>query len=286
MSKGLKRKEEFLFFLLALPSLGGMMLFYIIPYVMSIYFSLIDNNVLRNHVGLKNYIEIFSSGAFTLALRNTIVFISVCVPANIIFPLIIALMLFKAGKYRNLFGAIFLLPLVVPSGSVVHFWRSIFTTNGIINKLFFYDNPVNWLETSFSGLIIIIIFLWKNAGYNMILFLAGLMFIPKEYYECYHVEGGGRIKAFFSITLVYLAPTTFLVMVMSVINSFKAFKEIYLLSGAYPHNSIYMLQHYMNNQFQSLNYQKLSAASTVVSLFVLLIVALLLLYNNRRHSGE
>lgn len=121
----------------------------------------------------------------------------------------------------------------------------------------------------------IYIFIWKNIGYNTILFTAGLYSIPTTYYESAAIEGANGIARFKYITWVYLLPTTVLVFIMSIINSFKVFKEIYLIAGGYPHESIYMIQHYMNNMFLSLNYQKLSTAAYILVTFILILMFIL-----------
>lgn len=274
-------KDEILFFCLALPSLAGLFGFFVAPFIASIYLALIDNAVTANYVGLQNFKDVVLSGAFRLALKNTAAFIAICVPVNMLFPLGMAMLLKRAGRFKNIYGLFFLLPLVIPSGSIVHFWNSVFGMNGIINGAFFPETPVNWLDTNLARVIITIVFMWKNAGYNMVLYMAGLDLIPKDYYECASIEGAGSLRQFFSITLIYISPASFLVFIMSIINSFKSFKEIYLLAGAYPHQTIYMLQHYMNNQFQSLNYQKLSSASYILSVFIIIIVVLLFKLQNK-----
>lgn len=266
---------------LALPSLVGLLGFYVIPFVLSISLAVVDNSVLWNFVWMQNFKEVLSSGAFQTALKNTGIFMALCVPLNMVMPLFIALLLNSTKSLRTSFGVIALIPLVIPTGSTVHFWQSLFGLNGLINSLLFPDNPVNWLNTDYARWIIVFIFIWKNAGYNMVLFLAGLTSIPKEYYECASLEGAGSMRRFFMITLVYLTPTAFLVLVMSIINSFKSFKEIYLLSGEYPHSSIYMLQHYMNNQFGASNYQKLASASYILSIFIIAMVLGLFLGQNK-----
>lgn len=273
-------REEMLFICLALPSLLGLTVFFIAPFAASLYLAMIDNAVMGHFVGLSNFLEVARSGAFRLALINTGAFIALCVPVNMVFPLFMAMLLRKA-RHKNLFGLFFLLPLVIPSGSIVHFWKSLFGVSGVINGTFFAGAPVNWLNTDLARVIITLVFMWKNAGYNMVLFMAGLDLIPREYYECASLEGAGGLRQFFSITLVYILPTSFLVFLMSVINSFKSFKEIYLLAGAYPHQSIYMLQHYMNNQFSSLNYQKLSAASYLLSVLIVAVVVLLFRFQHK-----
>ena len=266
---------------LALPSLVGLLGFYVIPFVLSISLAVVDNSVLWNFVWMQNFKEVLSSGAFQTALKNTGIFMALCVPLNMVMPLFIALLLNSTKSLKTSFGVIALIPLVIPTGSTVHFWQSLFGLNGLINSLLFPDNPVNWLNTDYARWIIVFIFIWKNAGYNMVLFLAGLTSIPKEYYECASLEGAGSMRRFFMITLVYLTPTAFLVLVMSIINSFKSFKEIYLLSGEYPHSSIYMLQHYMNNQFGASNYQKLASASYILSIFIIAMVLGLFLGQNK-----
>ena len=285
MSLRSKTKERAMLLLFVIPSILGLLVFYVIPFVISFYYALIDNAVLKNFVGLRNFSDLLANGAFLLGLKNTGVFMAICVPLNIVFPLVLALLLNKTKSLKNTFCLIFLLPLVIPSGSVSHFWKSILGLSGIVNGAFFSDAPVNWLNTDMARTLISFIFIWKNAGYNMVLFLAGLKSIPHEYDEYASVEGAGAIRKFFQITLVYLTPTVFLVFIMSIINSFKVFKEIYLICGAYPHTSIYMLQHFMNNQFSAMNYQKLTSASYILSVFIVILVLVLYRLQNKRANS-
>jgi multiple sugar transport system permease protein len=156
---------------------------------------------------------------------------------------------------------------------MVFLWEKIFGINGLINALYFTDAPINWLNTSWSRSIIVFIFLWKNIGFNMIILFAGLKEIPKEYYENAMIEGANAWKKFCQITLIYLTPAMFLAFIMTFINSFRVFREIFMLSGQYPHRTIYMLQHFMYNQFQAINYQRLAASSYIVTaIFVLIVI--------------
>jgi len=140
------------------------------------------------------------------------------------------------------------------------------------------------MKTEFARVVVVIVYLWKNIGYNMVLFLAGLQNIPIQYYEAADIDGANNWNKFANITLVYLIPTTFFIFVMSIINSFKVFRETYLISGAYPHDSIYMLQHYMNNMFASLDYQKLTSAAFIMAVFIYILV--LLLFKVERKIGS
>jgi multiple sugar transport system permease protein len=137
------------------------------------------------------------------------------------------------------------------------------------------------MKTDWARLVIVIVYLWKNIGYNMVLFLAGLQNIPVEYYESANMDGAGSWRKFTHITLICLTPTSFFIFIMSVINSFKVFRETYLISGAYPHDSIYMLQHFMNNMFSSLDYQKLTSAAFIMAAFIYVIVSVLFVFERR-----
>ena len=122
---------------------------------------------------------------------------------------------------------------------------------------------------------IVLIFIWKNVGFNIILFQTGLDLIPKDYYEYAAIEGAGRVRQFFMVTLVYLQPTFLLVFILSIVNSFKIFREIYLLTGTHPSLNIYLMQHFLNNQFANLNYQRMASASFFTFIFIFLLVAVL-----------
>lgn len=259
-------KERFF----VLPGLLGFTMFYIWPFIISLGYAFVDKPINGSFVGLRNFIELMNNEPYLLGLKNTLVFISICVPLNIFMSLGVAMLIKKIKRYRELFILVFLIPLVVPSGSLVFFWKMFFDYNGFLNSIITQlgVEKINWLETHLVRYVVVFIFIWKNLGYNMILFLSGLSSIPKEYYEAARVDGASPIKEFMNITLIYLTPTFLIVVIMSIINSFKVFKEIYLITGSYPHESIYMLQHFMNNMFSSLNYQKLTTATCVLILII------------------
>jgi len=273
--------------LFLLPSLLGMGLFYLIPFGISIYFSLIDNAVNRQFVGLENFIATWNNDAFALAIRNTLVFMGSSIPLNIAISLGLALLLKPMrAKVRRVLMVFFLMPLVIPSGSVVFFWRHFLAFNGMLNRLIITYVPEGWLREAWMPMggwfsadnamaFVIGIFLWKNVGFNVILFQAGLDFIPKQYYDVAAIEGAGRVRTFLSITRVYLGPTFLLIFILSVVNSFNVFREIYLLTGTHPNQRIYLLQHFLNNQFAMLNYQWMASASVFVFGFIFVLVLVL-----------
>jgi multiple sugar transport system permease protein len=251
----------------------------------------IKDTILRTGTGLREGSSIvrFLTGAFMLTVGLITPTLSVFTynMAVIMLALVFALLLRPiTARVRRVLLAFFLLPLVIPSGSIVHFWGSLFGINGVINSMFFTSAPINWLNTDSALLIILFIFMWKNAGFNIVLYLAGLNLIPKEYYEYASVEGAGEWWKFKSVTLVNLTPTFFMVLLMSIIASFKSFREIYLLAGSHPHQSIYMLQHYLNNQFTALNYQRLAASAYILSIGIIGLVVVVFYIQRRVLNNE
>jgi multiple sugar transport system permease protein len=271
-----KKYDSGILFLLA--SFGGVLLFYLWPFMVSLWFAFTDSPVRGNFAGIDNFTELLHNKAYLLGLKNTLAFIGMSVPLGMFLSLIVAILIRRSGRQKELFVLLFLIPLVIPSGSTIFFWQALFLDDGYLNGMLVtvgFDK-IRWLDTSAVRYVILLIFLWKNLGYNMVLFLAGLHNIPREQYEAASVDGSGVVFTFLQITLPGLAPTMVLAAIMSVINSFKVFKEIYLITGSYPHESIYMLQHFMNNMFYTLNYQKLSAATCILVLMIAMVVLLLL----------
>lgn len=263
---------------------AGFTLFYIGPFILSTRYAFTDKPTNGIFVGLKNFIELFHSKPYLLGLENTFLFICMSVPLAISISLLIAMLVNRVEKHKAVFTLIFMIPLFMPSGSMVFFWKALFSKKGYINFTLssIGISSIDWLESASVIYVIVLIFIWKNIGYNMILFMVGLHNIPKEYYEAAAIDGAGTVQSFFRITLPELIPTTVLVTIMSIINSFKIFKEVYLLTGNYPHERIYMLQHFMNNMFYALNYPKLTTATCVMVLIITPLVYFLLWFERRQ----
>ena len=259
------------------PSLLGVGLFFILPFGVVVYYSLIDGVGSRNFVFLENFIKLFKNSAFIMAAKNTLTFSALAVPLAVVLAIVLALMLEARIPFKSQFRTFFLSPMMVPVASVVLIWQVLFNYNGTINEFFmlFGADKIDWLQSDYCQIVVIILILWKNLGYNMILFMAGLSNIPKELLEVADVEGASEVYKFFAIKLRYLSPTVLFVTILSLINSFKVFREVYLLTGDYPYEKLYMLQHFMNNTFKSLDYQKLSAAAVVMAIVMIIIIALL-----------
>ena len=265
------------------PSFLGVAVFYIIPFFWIVYYSVIDSPLRGNFVFLDNFVGLFQNLAFRRAATNTLTFSLVAVPLAVILSLFIAMMLEARIPLKSYFRTFFLSPLMVPVASVVLIWQVLFHPNGAVNEfiMLFGTSGIDWMQSEHSQFVVIVLFLWKNLGFNMILFMAALSNIPREILETADVEGAGPIRKLLYIKLRYLSPTLLFVTILSLINSFKVFREIYLLTGDYPYGNLYMLQHFMNNIFRSLDYQRLAAAAVVMAIVMVLIIAFLFITENR-----
>ncbi|MCX7747398.1 MAG: sugar ABC transporter permease [Clostridia bacterium] len=280
-----KNEIKIALFFLA-PSVFGFLIFFFVPFILGLYYSMVDSPIRGKFVGLSNYYQLITNPVLLKACYNTFVFTSISVPLNIGISLTLAILLNKIKYFRNILRTAFVIPLVVPVASVVLVWQVIFDIHGPLNYLLHtmgFSN-IDWMKTNWARIVVVVVYLWKNLGYNMILFLAGLNNIPPEYYESAEIDGAGTLRKFFSITMVCLTPTTFFVFIISIINSFKVFRETYLISGAYPQDGIYMLQHYMNNMFASLDYQKLTSAAFIMAIFIYLLVVVLYRLERKIHK--
>lgn len=267
-----------------IPSLAGVLVFFIIPFIIIIWYSFLKDPVYKEFVGIDNYKALFSNTAFLRASKNTLTLSAIAVPLAVVLSLGLASMLDSKIPCKSLFRTFFLSPMMVPVASVVLIWQVVFHYNGTLNSVlvdYFEKQPVDWMKSSSCMIVVVLLFLWKNLGYNMILFLAALNNIPKDLTEVAELEGAGPIYRMIHIKLRYLSPTLLFVTILSIINSFKLFREVYLLTGDYPFEDIYLLQHYMNNNFRNLDYQKLSAAAMIMSAVMVVIIGIMFIFENK-----
>jgi len=265
------------------PSLIGLCIFFVLPFIVVIYYSLIDNPISGSFVFFHNFISVLNNSAFRLAAKNTATFSLVCVPLAVTLSLMLALLLDGNVMFKSQFRTFFLSPMMVPVASVVLIWQVLFHYNGAVNEWLgvFGVSKLDWLKSDFNQLVAIILFLWKNLGYNMILFMAAISNVPHDLTEAATIDGANALGRFWHIKLRYISPTILFVTILSLINSFKVFREVYLLTGDYPYQGLYLLQHFMNNTFRSLDYQKLSAAAILMALVMVGIIGLLFWAENR-----
>ena len=268
------------------PSLAGMLIFFVIPYIIMVYYSFLDNPIRKQFVGILNYQTVGTNRAFQTAVNNTFMFTVVAVPMAVVLGLLLALLLDQKIPGKSFFRSSMLTPLMVPTASVVLVFQVLFDYNGVINKYLVQRGieRVDFLKSSYGMIVVIILFLWKNLGYIMVLFLSALGNVPEDGLEVARLEGANALQVFWYVKIRYLSPTIVFTTMLSMINSFKVFREIYLLTGEYPFGAMYMLQHYMNNTFASADYQKLSTAAVYMSMVMVVIIGLLLLAEH--HFGK
>ena len=276
----LKTKQAWTGILFSLPALLGILLFYLIPYIISIYYGFTVQN---RFVGFANFAELMKSDTFWLAMKNTAVFSIFAIPLAVVIPFLIALFLSTFDKHTSFFSSLFLSPLIVPIASVIYVWQIFFTDYGVVNGILekLGIEPVQFFKGGWAMALVILIFVWKNCAYNIILFSAGLRKIPKDVREFARLDGANHFQVITRIVVPLLRPTTFFVILLTVISSFKIFREVYLLYGMYPDENVYMIQHFMNNNFNNLNYPRLSTASIILSIVIIAVMLLLFLYEKK-----
>ncbi|MBR1479237.1 MAG: sugar ABC transporter permease [Lachnospiraceae bacterium] len=271
------RRVQWVSALYIAPSFIGVLVFFILPFMVVIRYSFLDNPINAEFVGFDNFKYVLGNEAFKTAVRNTAIFSAVAVPLAVALSLLLAVVLESRIPFKSQFRTFFLSPMMVPVASIVLIWQVLFHYNGAVNDFLglFGAEKIDWFKSEYSIIVVVILFLWKNLGYNMILFMAALSSVPRDILEVAELESATKWQIFYYIKLRYLSSTTLFVTIMSLINSFKIFREVYLLTTDYPYDSVYMLQHFMNNKFKSLDYQTLSAAAILMSLVMIVIIGAL-----------
>lgn len=269
-------KSVIIYWWFLLPNLFGILCFSLLP-MLQVLLRSFQSAIGGNWVGMQNYFTVLNNTAFQKAAANTGKFTAVCIPLLILISLALAALLYSLPGIGSTLCSIFLMPMAVPAASVVLVWKVLFHKNGLINGalLAFGSNGVNWMGSGAAFRMLVISYLWKNLGYTMILWTAGLSAIPEEIYEAAQVDGAGKWQSFLYITLPNLKGTACTITVLSLLNSFKVFREAWLVAGDYPHESMYLLQHLYNNWFRELDFDKIAAASVLTSGVVFLLIGLL-----------
>lgn len=230
-------KHNWVFYLL--PSFALLCMFYIVPIFMAAYFSFTKYNVFQPPawVGLQNYARIFKDVFFKSSLRNTLVYAAIVVPATILFSLVTAAVLasFCRNRFGNFIRSSLFIPVISSTVLVGTVWKFMFASNnGLINNIIglFGVPAVNWLgQRSTALLTVCIAAVWKNVGYFMVIYYAGIMDIPRSYYEAAEVDGATSLQQFFHITIPLLKPVTFLSVSLCTIWSFQVFDLAYTMGG-------------------------------------------------------
>lgn len=270
------QKHERAGYLFILPSFAGAAVFWVIPYLDVIRRSF-TSAISGKFTGLKNYRTVLENAAFRLAAGNTARFFGVCIPLLVLLSLAAAVLLNGQKEFRQGIKSVFLFPMAIPVASVVLLWRILFHSQGLLNHFLeiFSISGQDWMNTDASFGILVISYLWRNLGYDVVLWLAGLSAIPASLYEAAKVDGAGEWKCFTRITIPNLLPSFFTIIVLSVLNGFKVFREAYLVAGDYPQEKMYLLQHLFNNWYRDLSLDKMSAAAVLTGLVIFGLIFLL-----------
>ena len=274
-------------YLFLLPSLAGTAVFVLLPYVDVVRRSFFEAAGGR-FVAMQNYVTVVGNSAFRLASFNTLRFLVICVPLLVLVSLFCSMLIAGLKEEGTVFKTSLLVPLAIPVASIVLLWKLFFHPQGMVNQItaLFGMAGVDWINGDTAFGVLVFTYVWKNLGYDVVLWVAGLAAISDELYEAARVDGAGIVARFLYVTLPGLSKTAFLVVSLSVFNSFKVFREAYLIAGEYPHESIYMLQHLFNNWFTKLDIQKMSAAAVLMAIAVSVILVLVEWWNERQESSE
>ncbi len=244
------------YFFLA-PALSAIFIFFFIPVIAAFVISLTDFDIYAlgdystvRFIGLSNYLELFDDPLFWTALKNTFYYVIAASPLSIVVSLTAAILLnSKLVKLKGIFRLSYFIPVVTTLVAVAIVWRFIYHPKfGIMNYfLSWFDiNPIDWLgDPVWAMPAIILMSVWKNFGYNMIIFIAGLQNIPEDLYEAADMEGASGLQKFRSITLPMLAPTTLFVSIITMIGFFQLFAEPYVMTQGGPLNSTLSIVQYM-----------------------------------------
>ncbi len=260
------------------PCLLGLLVFTYIPVLMSLGLSFSYWNLLGkpHFVGLENYINVLSDPLFWKTLWNTLFFVCASVTLEVVVALSVAMLLSMAFRGIGIFRTIFFLPVITPMVSVALVWGWLYDPRfGLLNAMLglFGIQPISWLyDPQWAMPAIILLRVWKDMGYNMVILLAGLQGIPTHLYESAALDGAGPCQRFTRITLPMLSPTLFFVITVSLINAFQAFDSVYLLTEGGPENSTQVLVYWLfKNAFQ---FYKVGPASAIAYILFVIILAI------------
>lgn len=265
------------------PSLIGTFFFVTLPFMEVLRRSFFKEG--GGFLTLSNYKAVWENEAYSLALKNTCRFVGVCIPLLLLLSLVLALALYKS-PWMGFLKSTFLLPLAVPTAVVVFVWKVIFLKEGLINKFLagISLGPVDWLGGEAAFYVLVISYIWKNLGYTMVLWLAAMAGISEEMLEAAKVDGSNGWQSIRYMILPSLKPAFYTITILSFLNSFKAFREAYLVAGSYPPKSMYLLQHIFNNWFVNMEIGKISAGGVeIAGVFVAVTIVLQHLWE---HDGE
>ncbi len=286
MEKNMKkrqRKRNLVAYSFIAPNFLGFAIFTLGPIILALLMSFAewDGSNPMKFVGLNNFINIFKDERFLASLKNTIVYSIFTVPVTLAMALGLAILLNQKIKGTNFFRTVAFFPYVASLVAVAAVWNMLFTPakGGIVNQLLmnvFHVEPLKWAASSSTVMLTIIMFsVWKNMGYYMVIYLAGLQGISEDLYEAASLDGANSWQKFIHITVPQLKPTTFFVTIMLTINCFKVYDIVYMLAGGsngVVNKSAMVLVYYIYEEaFRNWKLGQASAAALVLFAIVLVV---------------
>lgn len=273
-----KHREGLTAFCFLLPNLIGFVIFTAIPVVMSFVMSLYDWPVVGQHkfVGFKNFIQLFTKDPlFPTVMKNTLTYVVLYVALNILIAMLLAVWLTSKVKKLKFFRAAFFMPQVIPIIATTMLWKWLFLPEyGLINMALsaLGLNEVNWLGSSGTAMIAIVIMsVWQGFGYNMVIFIAGLLGVPSSLKEAARIDGCGAVKTYFKVTLPMMTPSIFFAVIMTIISSFQVFDQSFIATNGGPAyaTTTAVLYIYQNG----FNFMKMGYASSIAWVLFAIIMA-------------
>lgn len=285
----LKRKNTLTALSFIAPNFIGFFLFTLVPVVFSLILAFMEWDSFRSpeFVGMKNFSKMLGDDTFWISLKNTFLYTIGVVPLTLVCSLGLAILLNKKVRGMKFFRTAFFFPYVTSLVAIAVVWNMLFhPTMGPINQFlkFFIENPPGWTSSSDWALTaIIIVSVWRGMGYYMILYLAGLQSVPKELYEAASIDGANKWQQFRNVTLPSLRPTTFFVSIMLVINCFKIFDLVQVMTAGGPGRATNVLVYQIYNEaFVKFNFGYASAIAMVLFVIVLGITVIQFKWNQRQ----
>jgi multiple sugar transport system permease protein len=279
--KQLGRNKSIIGYLFILPNFVGFLVFTIIPifFAISVSFTRWDSMHTPRFVGLKNLLIMINDSSFLITLMNTVTFTFCSLPFAVILSLAFAVILNEGIMGKNVFRAVFFFPYIASIVACAITWQLLFhpgagPVNSIL-KVIGINNPPRWLASRSTAMMsVIIVYIWKVAGYYMVMFLAGLQTIPYSLYESAEIDGATYFKKLFNITVPMLSPTFFLVIIIFIINSFKVFSLIYIMTDGGPGRATSVLVFYIYKQAFELSRYGYASAMSLILFFIMLVITI------------
>ncbi len=276
---GIRRRQSRAAWFFLIPSLAGVAVFNMVSFIDVVRRSFLDA-MGKTSAGFDNYRSVLGNTAFQRAAVNTVRFLAVCLPLLMGISFGLALLIFRRDGRGNIYRISLVLPMVVPVAAIVLVWKMILCRDGLLNQFLTWISlpggwislpggeaggwETDWVNGTTAFPVLVVTYIWKNAGYDLLLWLAGLSAVPESLYDAARVDGAGAFARLRYITIPGLSGTFGLVLILSLVNSFRVYREAYLLAGSYPDMSIYMIPHLFSHWFLTLDVQNMCTASMLL----------------------